>query len=215
MERRPIDRVLSFWAKFPYTSRLVTHTHTFTFGNSVNTFRACRTLPALSCDNLRAYVIRTVRYRSSICAFKSRQFHLGSVRVHKCRLISGSKMGSLFRSAEMTLCQLFLQSEAAYACVSELGELGLVQFRDVSLSTPCVLIRRVASRLDPSVAAESRRECFSTEVRQRGSKVRWDGEEVAVLGEGDQEGRYPHVGHGGEPRGAATQGNDRLRGTNE
>ena len=31
----------------------------------------------------------------------------------------------------MTLCQLFLQAEAAYACVSELGELGLVQFRDV------------------------------------------------------------------------------------
>lgn len=41
-------------------------------------------------------------------------------------------MGSLFRSEQMTLCQLFLQSEAAYACVSELGELGLVQFRDVS-----------------------------------------------------------------------------------
>jgi hypothetical protein len=41
-------------------------------------------------------------------------------------------MGNLFRSEEMTLCQLFLQSEAAYACVSELGELGLVQFRDVS-----------------------------------------------------------------------------------
>lgn len=40
-------------------------------------------------------------------------------------------MGSLYRSEEMTLCQLFLQSEAAYACVSELGELGLVQFRDV------------------------------------------------------------------------------------
>lgn len=44
-------------------------------------------------------------------------------------------MGSLFRSEEMTLCQLFLQSEAAYACVSELGELGLVQFRDVSTHT--------------------------------------------------------------------------------
>ena len=42
-------------------------------------------------------------------------------------------MGSLFRSEEMTLCQLFLQAEAAYACVSELGELGLVQFRDVSI----------------------------------------------------------------------------------
>lgn len=41
-------------------------------------------------------------------------------------------MGSLFRSEEMTLCQIFLQSESAYACVSELGELGLVQFRDLN-----------------------------------------------------------------------------------
>ncbi|XP_014235197.1 V-type proton ATPase 116 kDa subunit a isoform X2 [Trichogramma pretiosum] len=41
-------------------------------------------------------------------------------------------MGGLFRSEEMSLCQLFLQSEAAYACVSELGELGLVQFRDLN-----------------------------------------------------------------------------------
>ncbi|XP_040569933.1 V-type proton ATPase 116 kDa subunit a 1 isoform X1 [Lepeophtheirus salmonis] len=43
--------------------------------------------------------------------------------------------GSLFRSEEMVLCQLFLQSEAAYACVSELGELGLVQFRDLNPDT--------------------------------------------------------------------------------
>jgi V-type H+-transporting ATPase subunit a len=43
-------------------------------------------------------------------------------------------MGELFRSEEMTLAQLFLQSEAAYCCVSELGELGKVQFRDVSES---------------------------------------------------------------------------------
>lgn len=41
-------------------------------------------------------------------------------------------MGQLFRSEEMTLAQLFLQSEAAYCCVSELGEIGMVQFRDVS-----------------------------------------------------------------------------------
>ena len=41
-------------------------------------------------------------------------------------------MGSLYRSEEMSLCQLYLQAEAAYSCVSELGELGLVQFRDVS-----------------------------------------------------------------------------------
>ena len=46
------------------------------------------------------------------------------------------EMGSLFRSEEMTLAQLFLQSEAAYACVRELGELGKVQFRDVS--APCL-----------------------------------------------------------------------------
>lgn len=44
---------------------------------------------------------------------------------------SETMMGSLFRSEEMTLCQLFLQAEAAYACVSELGELGLAQFHDV------------------------------------------------------------------------------------
>lgn len=32
----------------------------------------------------------------------------------------------------MALCQLFIQPEAAYLSVSELGETGTVQFRDVS-----------------------------------------------------------------------------------
>lgn len=41
-------------------------------------------------------------------------------------------MSSLFQSEEMTLVQLFLQSEAAYSSVSELGELGLAQFRDLN-----------------------------------------------------------------------------------
>lgn len=41
-------------------------------------------------------------------------------------------MGALFRSEEMALCQLFIQPEAAYLSVSELGETGTVQFRDVS-----------------------------------------------------------------------------------
>ncbi|XP_046461917.1 V-type proton ATPase 116 kDa subunit a1-like isoform X3 [Daphnia pulex] len=54
----------------------------------------------------------------------------------------------LFRSEEMTLCQLFLQSEAAYACVAELGELGLAQFRD----------------LNPDVSAFQRK--FVNEVRR-------------------------------------------------
>lgn len=41
----------------------------------------------------------------------------------------------------MTLAQLFLQSEAAYCCVSELGELGKVQFRDVSSATASCFLR--------------------------------------------------------------------------
>lgn len=41
-------------------------------------------------------------------------------------------MGAMFRSEEMALCQLFIQPEAAYTSVSELGEAGTVQFRDVS-----------------------------------------------------------------------------------
>ena len=47
----------------------------------------------------------------------------------------------------MSLCQLFLQSEAAYACVSELGELGLVQFRDVSNHSFVVLFILVCMRI--------------------------------------------------------------------
>ncbi|XP_043944145.1 V-type proton ATPase 116 kDa subunit a [Protopterus annectens] len=41
-------------------------------------------------------------------------------------------MGSLFRSEEVYLTQIFLQVEAAYCCIAELGELGLVQFRDLN-----------------------------------------------------------------------------------
>lgn len=42
-------------------------------------------------------------------------------------------MGTFLRGEEMCLAQLFLQSGSAYDCISELGELGLVEFRDVSL----------------------------------------------------------------------------------
>ncbi|KAG3284523.1 T-cell immune regulator 1, ATPase H+ transporting V0 subunit a3, transcript variant X2 [Ictidomys tridecemlineatus] len=43
-------------------------------------------------------------------------------------------MGSMFRSEEVVLVQLFLPTAAAYACVSQLGELGLVEFRDLNES---------------------------------------------------------------------------------
>lgn len=46
-----------------------------------------------------------------------------------------SEMGAMFRSEEMTLCQMFIQPEAGYSSVSELGETGAVQFRDVSTLT--------------------------------------------------------------------------------
>uniref|UniRef100_A0A4W3HQ07 V-type proton ATPase subunit a n=1 Tax=Callorhinchus milii TaxID=7868 RepID=A0A4W3HQ07_CALMI len=48
-------------------------------------------------------------------------------------------MASLFRSEEMCLTQLFLQVEAAYCCIAELGELGLVQLRDLNQSVSSFL----------------------------------------------------------------------------
>ncbi|XP_015435667.1 PREDICTED: V-type proton ATPase 116 kDa subunit a isoform 1 [Dufourea novaeangliae] len=41
-------------------------------------------------------------------------------------------MGAMFRSEQMALCQLFIQPEAAYLSISELGETGTVQFRDLN-----------------------------------------------------------------------------------
>ncbi|XP_026737115.1 V-type proton ATPase 116 kDa subunit a-like [Trichoplusia ni] len=41
-------------------------------------------------------------------------------------------MGTMFRSEEMVLCQLFVQPEAAYVSMYELGEAGIAQFRDLN-----------------------------------------------------------------------------------
>lgn len=43
----------------------------------------------------------------------------------------GQSESTLFRGEEMKLCQIYFQSEVAYACVSQLGEMGIVQFNDV------------------------------------------------------------------------------------
>lgn len=40
-------------------------------------------------------------------------------------------MGSLWRSEDMTLIQMTMQREAAHDTVEALGELGLVEFKDV------------------------------------------------------------------------------------
>ncbi|XP_063063631.1 V-type proton ATPase 116 kDa subunit a 1 [Engraulis encrasicolus] len=57
-------------------------------------------------------------------------------------------MGSFFKSEEMCLVQLFFQTESAHYCISELGNLGLVQFKD----------------LNPDMSAFQRR--FVAEVRK-------------------------------------------------
>ncbi|XP_058869882.1 V-type proton ATPase 116 kDa subunit a 1 isoform X4 [Acipenser ruthenus] len=44
-------------------------------------------------------------------------------------------MNSFLRSEEMCLVQLFFQTETAYSCICELGELGLVQFKDLNPGT--------------------------------------------------------------------------------
>ncbi|VVC98829.1 unnamed protein product [Leptidea sinapis] len=41
-------------------------------------------------------------------------------------------MGAMFRSEEMVLCQMFVQPEAAYVSMYELGEAGIAQFRDLN-----------------------------------------------------------------------------------
>uniref|UniRef100_A0A673NB77 V-type proton ATPase subunit a n=1 Tax=Sinocyclocheilus rhinocerous TaxID=307959 RepID=A0A673NB77_9TELE len=48
-----------------------------------------------------------------------------------------------FRSEEMCLAQLFLQSGSAYDCISELGEMGLVEFRDVMNVFVWYLLREI------------------------------------------------------------------------
>ena len=78
-------------------------------------------------------------------------------------------MGQLLRSEEMLLCQLFLQSEDAYNCISELGELGNAQFRDVSEQSLIYFFKRKHNidffkQVNPNVNAFQRK--FVNEVRR-------------------------------------------------
>lgn len=45
---------------------------------------------------------------------------------------SNQESNSIFRSEVMSLVQMYLQPEAAYDTIAALGEVGCVQFRDVS-----------------------------------------------------------------------------------
>lgn len=145
-------------------------------------------------------------------------------------------MGSLFRSEGMALCQLFLQSESAYTCVSELGELGLVQFRDVScvmIATGylfwmcsqgwydnicmCFYLHRFFEKNQNSlnkidISAQSWCQCFPTKICKWSTSLWWDGKETQVPGEGDPEGWYSCFGYWREPWGPHAARDDWLRG---
>lgn len=83
----------------------------------------------------------------------------------------------------MALCQLFIQPETAYLSVSELGETGTVQFRDVSSIASRILYKIIFYFLKYNLivdhrgsvhrrpilidffVAEWRSELFSTKIR--------------------------------------------------
>lgn len=77
-------------------------------------------------------------------------------------------MGAMFRSESMALAQLFIQPEAAYLSISELGEIGVVQFRDVSTynkhERPYPFEHLLPLQLNTNVNAFQRK--FVSEVRR-------------------------------------------------
>ena len=74
-------------------------------------------------------------------------------------------MGSLFRSEDMTLCQLHLQSEASYDAISQLGELGIVHFKDLT-SEVNSYSKKFVSEIRRCDEMERQLRYFETEIRK-------------------------------------------------
>ncbi|XP_049963187.1 V-type proton ATPase 116 kDa subunit a 1-like [Schistocerca serialis cubense] len=72
-------------------------------------------------------------------------------------------MGAMFRSEKMALCQLFIQPEAAYASVSELGELGIAQFRDLNHDVN-VMLRKFVNEVRLCDELERKLRFFEAEI---------------------------------------------------
>ncbi|XP_056387075.1 V-type proton ATPase 116 kDa subunit a 3 isoform X2 [Hyla sarda] len=79
-------------------------------------------------------------------------------------------MGSFFRGEEMCLVQLFLQSGSEYQCVSELGELGLVEFRDLNQNINAFQ-RRYVSEVRRCDDMETTFGYLEQELRKAGMKI--------------------------------------------
>ncbi|XP_025831982.1 V-type proton ATPase 116 kDa subunit a isoform X2 [Agrilus planipennis] len=74
-------------------------------------------------------------------------------------------MGAMFRSEEMALAQLFIQPEAAYFSISELGESGCVQFRDLNENVNAFQ-RKFVGEVRRCDEMERRLRYIETEVRK-------------------------------------------------
>ncbi|XP_062121709.1 V-type proton ATPase 116 kDa subunit a 1 [Drosophila sulfurigaster albostrigata] len=76
-------------------------------------------------------------------------------------------MGDMFRSEQMALCQMFIQPEAAYTSVSELGETGCVQFRDLN-SNVNVFQRKFVTEVRRCDELERKIRYIETEIKKDG-----------------------------------------------
>ncbi|KAH8240701.1 hypothetical protein KR026_003801 [Drosophila bipectinata] len=79
-------------------------------------------------------------------------------------------MGDMFRSEEMALCQLFIQPEAAYASIAELGESGCVQFRDLNEEVSAFQ-RKYVTEVRRCDDMERRLRYVETEMKNDGLKL--------------------------------------------
>lgn len=87
----------------------------------------------------------------------------------------------------MVLAQVFIQPEAAYHTISELGETGVVQFRDVSTLHIIGKLQANNNYCQSAVTVERGTESLSEEVRCGSETMRRNGEEVEVYGGGSEE----------------------------
>ncbi|XP_042200377.1 V-type proton ATPase 116 kDa subunit a2 isoform X2 [Callorhinchus milii] len=85
-------------------------------------------------------------------------------------------MGSLFRGETMSLAQLYLQSGSAYHCVAELGDIGLVQFRDLNENVN-LFQRRFVGEIRRCEELERTLSSLGQEVHRAGLRPRVDEED--------------------------------------